>query len=276
MRRREARRAMLGAALLGCLCLPALAEEEAALMARSPALALDAPVVALGAPVELGGAGWGPFRRLCVTRMMLRPSDGQEFATSPPSCFEVEQAREDGSLWRLSLRTDPIGGGSPLAFATTRDAAGAVGEVEIAVPEGVARPSPQQLARLQAVFRAAVQANGMPRTVVAPEAEFLMPLPLDAVDPDLRMERDGLVCRPEGEAAAAGRRVLVAACAGRGSGEMSPGRMMRIAIAGRFAVDVATGMVLRHGYASWVAIDADPRGGMGRIEMRGVSRQSLQ
>ena len=272
MFRREAK----VAALLATLSLPALAEDQAALMARSPALVLDGPVAPLAAPVVVGGAGWGPFRRLCVANAMLRPEDGQEVATSPPSCFDVEEAREEGEVWRLSLRTDPIGGGMRLGFATTRDAAGEVGEVEIAVPAGVDPPSPQGMARLRNVFRAVVQANGMPRTTVAPGAEFVMPLPLGAVDPDLRVERDGLVCRAEGEATLVGRRVLVAACAARGGGEDSPGRMMRIAMAGRFAVDVATGMVLRHGSASWVELEADPRGSMGRLEMRGVSRQSLE
>ncbi len=116
----------------------------------------------------------------------------------------------------------------------------------------------------------------MPRATVAPGAEFLMPLPVGAVDPDLRVERDALVCQPDGEAAIGGRRVLVATCGASGGGEISAGRGMRISIGGRFAIDVATGMVLRHAYGSWLELDADPRGSMARMEMRGVSRQTLE
>ena len=60
------------------------------------------------------------------------------------------------------------------------------------------------------------------------------------------------------------------------SAEVSPGRSMHITAAGRFAIDIETGMVLRHGYGSFLVLDADPGGSMGRTEMRGVSRQSLQ
>ncbi|WP_198378324.1 hypothetical protein [Neoroseomonas rubea] len=264
---------LIGAVLLAT---PAQAEDRAALVARSPSLALDGPVTPLVAPIAVGGAGWGPFRRLCVTKTMLRPDDGQEVATSPPSCFNVEEAREDGGTWQLALRTDPLPGGMRVAFTTTRDAAGTVGETDIAVPEGVAAPPPPVMARLRGIFRAAIEANAMPPATIAPGAEFLMPLPVGAVDPDLRVERDGLVCTAEGEATADGRRVLVAICGASGGGEISPGRAMRILIAGRFAIDVATGMVLRHGYGSWLEMEADPRGSMGRMEMRGVSRQSLE
>jgi hypothetical protein len=259
-----------------CLAVPAQAEDRAALVARSPALPLDGPIAPLAAPVEVGGAGWGPFRRLCVAKAMLRPADGEEVVTSPPSCFNIEEAREDGGTWRLALRTDPLQGGVRVAFTTTRDAAGQVGEADIAVPEGVPAPPPQVMTRLRGIFRAAIEANAMPRGTVAPGAEFLMPLPVGAVDPDLRVERDALVCQPDGEGGVGGRRVVVATCGASGGGEISPGRAMHIAIAGRFAIDVATGMVLRHGYGSWVEIEADPRGSMGRTAMRGVSRQTLE
>ncbi|MBP0465751.1 hypothetical protein J5Y09_17620 [Roseomonas sp. PWR1] len=264
---------LIGAALLAT---PALAEDRAALIARSPALALDGPVAPLAAALQVGGTGWGPFRRLCVAKTMLRPDDGQEVATSPPSCFNVEEARDDGGTWRLALRTDPLPGGMRVAFTTTRDAAGMVGEADIAVPEGVAAPPPPVMARLRGIFRAAIEANGMPRATIAPGVDFVMPLPIGAVDPDLRVERDGLVCSADGEAMADGRRVLVATCGASGGGEISPGRAMRVLIAGRFAIDVATGMVLRHGYGSWLEMEADPRGSMGRMEMRGVSRQTLE
>jgi hypothetical protein len=125
-------------------------------------------------------------------------------------------------------------------------------------------------------MRAALQAHGMQRATILPATRFTIPLPLGAVDPDLRVEGGGFACDPEGEARLRGRRVVLASCAARAGGEISPGRAMTIAIAGRFAIDVETGMVLRHGYASFLVLDADPRGGMARLEMRGASRQSLE
>ena len=103
-----------------------------------------------------------------------------------------------------------------------------------------------------------------------------MPLPLGAADTSMSVEGGGFACTPQGEATVSGRRVIVAACEARATGEVSPGRGMRITMAGRFAIDVGTGMVLRHGYASFLMMDADPRGSMGPMEMRGVSRMTLE
>lgn len=258
------------------LTAAAQAEDRAALMARAPAIPLDGAVTPLAAPVDVGGAGWGPFRRLCVAKSLLHPSSGQEVPASPPNCIEVVEARREGEVWHLAFRTDPVRGGARVDFATTRDAAGRVGEAEIAVPQGVPPPPAEVMTRLRTIFRAAIEAHGLERLTVAPDASFLMPLPVDVVNPGMQVEGGGLVCRAEGEAAVGGRRVVVAACGARGGGEESPGRAIAIDIAGRFAIDAETGLVLRHGYASFLAMDADPRGGMGRMEMRGASRQTLE
>lgn len=261
------------------LALPAgaRAEDMAALFARAPALALDGPVTPLAAPVEVARAGWGPFRRLCVAQVMLRPDDGAEVATSPPSCFIVEAAQEaEDGTWRLSLRTEMRGRGPDIGVTVSRDRAGRFGPVEIAVPEGVARPPPAQFAALHAVFQAALQAHGLERLTIAPQARFLMPIPIGAVDPGMQVQGGGFACDPEGEARLEGRRVVLAACSARAAGAVAPGRDIAIGIAGRFAIDVETGMVLRHGYASFLAVDADPAGGIPRMEMRGASRQRLE
>ncbi len=254
----------------------ARAEDRAALLARAPALALDGPVAPLAAPVEVTRAGWGPFRRLCVARTMIRPADGQEVATSPPQCIEVVEAREEAGTWRLSLQTAPLQGGVRVGFSTSRDAAGRVGEATVAVPGGQAPPTPEQMARLRAIFRLAVLAHGIERTTIAPGGAFRMPLPVGEVDPAMQVEGGGFSCLAEGEGAVGGRRVVVAACGAPSRSEISPGRAMTIDVAGRFAIDVETGMVLRHGYASFLVVEADPRGSMGRMEMRGVSRQTLE
>ena len=269
---------MFRPSLAACLLLAgaAQAEDRAALMARAPAMPLDGAVAPLAGPVAVGGAGWGPFRRLCVAQAMLRPSDGQELPSAPPTCIDVIGARREGEVWRLALRTDRVRGTARVDFATTRDAEGRVGEAEITIPPGVPEPPVEMMARLRAIFRIAIQAHGVERTTLGPGGAFLMPLPVGAIDPGMRIEGGGLACRAEGESAVGGRRVVVAACAARGGGEESPGRAMTIEIAGRFAIDVETGMVLRHGYASFLVMEADPRGSMGRLEMRGASRQTLE
>lgn len=253
----------------------ALAEDRAALMARAPEIALDGPVSPLAGPVQLGGAGWGPFRRLCVARAVLGDG-GRETPAAPPSCLVVEEARAEGAVWHLALRTDPVGGRPRVQFTTTRDGRGDVGPVTIAVPDGVAAPPPAMMERLRAIFRAAIAAHGVERVEVAAGGRFLMPLPLGEVTPDLRVEGGGFACVAEGEARVGGRRVVVAACGAPARGEVSPGRAMTLEVAGRFAIDVETGLVLRHGYASFIVMEADPNGSMGRMDMRGASRQSLE
>lgn len=261
---------------LAILTVPARAEDAAALLARAPALALEGQATPLAAPVEVATAGWGPFRRLCVAQAMLRPSDGAEVETSPPSCFTVRQAREDGGTWHLALRTEMRGRGPDIDITVSRAPDGRFGPVAIEMPRGVTPPAPQQAAALRGLFQAALQAHGLVRTTIGPGRPFVMPLPLGAVDSDMRVEGGGFACDPEGEAVLRGRRVVVAACTARATGQVSPGRGMVIDIAGRFAIDVGTGMVLQHGYASHLVMDADPHGSMERMVMRGASRQNLE
>ena len=106
---------------------PALGQPEPydSLLKRAPKLAISGAVTKLAAPLAIGGAGWGPFKRLCVSRMLIQ-SNGKEVPETEPSCFTVQQAREEGGTWQLDILTDPIRGGPPVAFATSRDAAGRV------------------------------------------------------------------------------------------------------------------------------------------------------
>jgi hypothetical protein len=266
----------LGAVLLLALLVAApgiRAEEPAALMARAPALPLEAPVTPLLAPVEVATAGWGPFRRMCVWRAMLRPGSDAP-VPDEPYCVAIETAREEAGTWHLALRTEARGPAQAIAFATTRDARGRVGPVAVTIPQGVPPPQPSQLALLESVFRAVIEANGMERGTIAPDAPFILPLPLGGVTPNVRVEGGGFACRAEGETRLGDRRAIVAACTGRAGGQYAGGRELRIDTAGRFAIDVATGMVLRHGYASFMVMEA--AGADPRHEIRGTSRQSLE
>lgn len=265
--------AALGAGLL--MAAPALAEDVPALMARAPALTLDGTVAPLTGAVRVGGQGWGPFRRLCVAGFVPR-DDGGETPLAEPSCFNVEAAREEAGTWQLALRTDPIRGGPALAFTTSRDAAGVVGPVVVTVPAGVPEPPAAAKTRLETVFRAAVQAHGIGPATITPATPFLMPLPIGAVDSDMQVADGGFLCTPEGLAQRQGRAVLVAACRASAQGEIARGQGASITMAGRFALDLATGLVLQHGYAAYLVMEPSPRGGTRRMEMRTLSRQSLE
>ena len=273
------RRAVLA---LPLLALPAAAQSPPAgpesaesLLARTPALDLATPVVPLAAPLPIGGTGWGPFKRLCVTRHLIQP-DGNEVLETEPSCFSVETAAPRGDTWHLSLLSDPIRGGPRVAFATTRDAAGTVGEVAITPPEGQPAPPPAMMARLQTIFRLMIEAHASTRRTIAPNEAFLLPLALTAADPDTTSEQGGFACTPDGTSTLRARPVLVATCRTTARTNIGDGAISRIDIAGRFAIDTQTGLILRHRYASFLFMEQDPKKFMPNLRWRGISRQDLQ
>jgi hypothetical protein len=250
-------------------------EPDASLLARTPALTLSGGVVPLAGPVAIGGAGWGAFRRLCVTRHLIQP-DGKEVLETEPSCFTATGVRREGAVWHLELLTDPLRGGPRVAFATTRDAEGRVGEVAVTVPDGQPVPPPAMMARLQTLFRVMIEAHGIARRSVVPGERFLLPLALSAADPDTITEDGGFTCVPDGTATLRGRDVLAATCRGTARTDFGEGALGRIDIAGRFAIDVETGMVLQHRYASFLFMEKDPKKVMPNLRWRGVSRQDLE
>lgn len=242
-------------------------------MARAPAVTLDGPLAPLTAPVAVGGAGWGPFTRLCVRRMMLVP-DGREYPANDPSCLQVTEARAQGDVWHLTFSTGPLQNGIGVTFTLTRDAAGQVGPADFTVPEGLPAPPPAMVGRLRAVLRAMIRAHAVEAFRVAPGEGFVMDLPLGEIEEGLRVEGGGFACRPEGTGTIAGRPVVQAACTLRATGELRPGRPMELTAAGRFALDVATGLVLRHGYASLTI--AATRAPGPAMSLRAYSTQSLE
>lgn len=250
-------------------------ESDASLLARTPALDLAAAPVALAGPLAIGGAGWGAFKRLCVTRHLIQP-DGKEVLESEPSCFTATGVRRGGAVWHLELLTDTLRGGLRVAFATSRDAGGVVGPVAITVPADQPAPPPAMMTRLQTVFRVMIEAHAtVPRTV-EPGVRFLLPQALSAADPDTTTEDGGFTCVPDGTAALRGRDVLVATCRGTARTDFGEGAQGRIDIAGHFAIDIETGMILQHRYASFLFIEKDPKKFMPNLRWRGVSRQDLE
>lgn len=263
--------AFCSALLLGLMAaMPAWAEDAAALFARAPQVVLDGPVTPLTAPLVVGRVGWGPFNRLCVDQGILR-EDGTEVGVGAPSCFTVISAENREGTWRLSLLAEARGTGSPIAFATTRDAQGRIGPVTVTQPGGVAPIPPVQMREIEAVFRTALRSNGIERTTIPADGRFRMPLPLGEVLHDVTLDDSSLDCRAAGTGTLRGRQVVLAQCAGHAAG----GRIT-IDIAGSFVFDVETGMVLQHGYASVLTIAADPNGTQPRRELRGLARQRLE
>lgn len=250
-------------------------ESDASLLARAPALAIAAAPVPLAAPLAIGGAGWGAFKRLCVTRHLIQP-DGKEVLETEPSCFTATAVRQEGETWHLDLLSDPLRGGPRVAFATTRDAEGVVGTVAITVPDGQPVPPAAMMARLQTVFRVMIEAHGVMRRSIAPDAPFLLPLALSAADPDTTTEDGGFTCRPDGTAALRGRDVLVATCRGTARTKLSDEAVGRIDIAGGFAIDIETGMILQHRYAWFLFMEKDPKKFMPNLRWRGISRQEME
>lgn len=270
------------AAALLLLAAPALAQQapigpepDASLLKRTPALALAAPPRPLAAPLTIGGAGWGPFKRLCVTRHLIQP-DGKEVLETEPSCFTVTSAKEAGAAWQLEMLSDPIRGGPRIAFAATRNAAGAVADVTITPPQGADAPPPAMLARLQNVFRIMLEAHGLRATTIAPKTPFLLPLQLAEADPDTTAEGGGFACTPNGTATLRSRTVLVATCRATARTDLGDEAIGRIDIAGHFAIDTETGLVLQHRYSSFLFMEKDPKKVMPNLRWRGISRQDLQ
>lgn len=270
--RRRLRWPLLAALVLAAI--PARAEDAAALLARAPPLALDGPLSPITVPLAVGGAGWGPFTRLCVRRMMLAP-DGREVPVNQPSCLEVTEARQQGAAWHLTFTTGPLQNGLGVSFTLTRDAAGQIGPAEFRVPDGLPRPPPEMAGPLRVLFRAMVRAHALEPFRIIPGEPFVMDLPLSEVEQRLRVDGGGFRCTAEGTGAVGGRPVVQAQCALRAEGELRPGQGLAMEAAGRFAIDIATGLVLRHGYATITTAAPDPASPAPPMVLRGHSRQSL-
>lgn len=210
---------------------PAMAQ-PADWRAAAPALPLDGPGRAVSAPVAVGGAAWGPWRRIC-REQTLRPG-------RPPQrdCLGVAEARPEPGGTRLTLLQEASG----LRLSVLRTADGRVAEFAAIQADG--RPPPPDAARdaLVAGWRDQFAAISLERRRIGPREDF----PL-AIEGSTR----GGTCRPEAMASIGQRPVLVARCGVELAGRLRGGEAeARIAIFARVAVDVATGMVAAQGYAT--------------------------
>jgi hypothetical protein len=214
--------------------------------AAAPALPLEGEVRPLRAPVAIGGAAWGPWRRLC-REQTVRPG-------RPPQrdCLTVAEARIEGEAVRLTLAQEATG----LRISATRGADGRVTEFAAPRPPGSSAAADQAREGLVAAWRAQFATLSLERRRIAPQEAF--PMPVEGSTASGR-------CRAEGVSAIGGRQVLVARCAVELAGRLrGNGPPAEVAIFARLAIDVATGMVAAQGYATRVETFAEAAGGARR------------
>lgn len=227
-RRHAAAMAGLALALLAGTALGRTADWRSA----APPLPLDGAVRPAAAPVALGGAAWGPWRRIC------REQNADPRRPPRRDCLTVAARQEEAGATRLTLVQD----GTGLRIGLRRDDEGRVTDFAALLPDG--RPAPPDAARdgLLAAWRSQFDQLSLTRRVIRPRQDFPLPVPGSA---------QGGICRPEGQATLGGRGVLVARCAVELGGRLRGGESQaRIAIFAHVALDVATGMVAAQGYAT--------------------------
>lgn len=214
--------------------------------AAAPALPLDGEVRPLRAPVAIGGAAWGPWRRLC-REQTLRPG-------RPPQrdCLTIAEARIEGDTARLTFAQEATG----LRIAAVRGADGRVTEFAAPRPPGSSAPADEAREGLVASWRAQFATLSLERRRIAPQEAFPMPVEGSAATGR---------CRAEGVSAIGGRQVLVARCAVELAGRLrGNGPPTEVAIFARLAIDVPTGMVAAQGYATRVETFTEAAGGARR------------
>lgn len=194
----------------------------------APPLPLSAPITAITAPVAIGGAAWGPWRKLC--------RDQWERPDRPPrrDCLNVAAVERDAPARATRLILAPeVLRGERLAVLR-RDDGGIISfthEPPDAARDGALAP-----------WRRHFESWSLTARRIAPGVMFELPVP---------DQPRGTTCRPEGLSRIAARQVLVAICAVELAGTLgNTGQQARIAIAGQIAIDVPTGMIIAQGYAS--------------------------
>lgn len=200
--------------------------------AAAPVLPLSGEIRPLRAPVAIGGAAWGPWRRLC-REQTLRPG-------RPPQrdCLTVADVVEEGGGARLVLVQDGIG----LRIGARRTTDGRVTDFAALRPDGAPAAAEPGRDAVLGAWRTQFASLSLPARRVAPAEDFSLPV---------EGAPRGMACRPEGLSAIGSRAVLVARCAVELAGRLRGGESeARVAIFARVAVDVAAGMVVAQGYAT--------------------------
>ena len=194
----------------------------------APPLPLSTPITAMTAAVSVGGAAWGPWRKLC------REHWERLDRTPRRDCLNVAAVERDASARaaRISLAPEVLRG-ERLAVMRRDDGAitSFTHEPPDAARDGALAP-----------WRRHFESWSLTARRIQPNATFNLPVPDSP---------RGVTCRPEGLSRIGARQVLVAICAVELAGGLgNTGQEARIAMVGRIAIDVPTGMIVAQGYAS--------------------------
>ncbi len=203
----------------------------------APPLPLSAPVTPMTAPVAIGGAAWGPWRKLCREQW-------ERLDRAPRrDCLTVSGIERDAPARaaRLILAPEALRGER---LAVLRRDNGAITsfthEPPDAARDGALVP-----------WRRHFESWSLTARRIPSAATFEL-----AVADSPR----GVTCRPEGLSRIAARQVLVAICAVELVGQLgNTGQEARIAMAGRIAIDVPSAMIVAQGYASRIETFAGGR-----------------
>ena len=203
----------------------------------APPLPLSAPVTPMTAPVAIGGAAWGPWRKLCREQW-------ERLDRAPRrDCLTVSGIERDAPARaaRLILAPEALRGER---LAVLRRDNGAITsfthEPPDAARDGALVP-----------WRRHFESWSLTARRIPSAATFELAVPDSP---------RGVTCRPEGLSRIAARQVLVAICAVELVGQLgNTGQEARIAMAGRIAIDVPSAMIVAQGYASRIETFAGGR-----------------
>ena len=194
----------------------------------APPLPLSAPVTPITAPVAIGGAAWGPWRKICREQW-------ERLDRTPRSdCLKVAAVERDPAAraTRISLVPEVLRG-ERLAVLRRDDGgiASFTHEPPDAARDGALAP-----------WRRHFESWSLTARRIQHGVTFELPAPDSP---------RGVTCRPEGLSRIEARQVLVAICAVELAGRLgNTGQEARIAMAGRLAIDLSSGMIVAQGYAS--------------------------
>jgi hypothetical protein len=203
----------------------------------APPLPLSAPVTSITAPVAIGGAAWGPWRKIC--REQWERLD----RTPRRDCLNVAAVERDAPAraTRISLAPEVLRG-ERLAVLR-RDDGGITSFTHD--PPDAARDG------ALAPWRRHFDSWSLTARRIAVGVTFELPVPDSP---------RGVTCRPEGLSRIGARQVLVALCAVELAGRLgNTGQEARIAMAGRLAIDLPSAMIVAQGYASRIETFAGGR-----------------
>jgi hypothetical protein len=189
------------------------------------------------APVSIGGAAWGPWRKLC--REQWERLD----RTPRRDCLNVAAVERDAPARaaRISLAPEVLRG-ERLAVLR-RDDGGITSFTH----------DPPNAARDGALlpWRRQFESWSLTARRIAPGVMFELPVPDSP---------RGVTCRAEGLSRIEARQVLVALCAVELAGRLgNTGQEARIAMAGRIAIDLPSAMIVAQSYASRIETFAGGR-----------------